>query len=158
YEVEENPLVLQEDWHFQRDVPVRESRFSLQLPSGWEYKATWLHYAEVKPVESGNSRWQWAVNDVRGLREEDEMPPIDGLEGQMVVSFFPPGGPALNGFSNWRQMGDWYRNLTAGRIDASSAIHEKAVALTSSATSQLDKMKALAQFVQHDVRYVVIEF
>src|SRR5689334_21268882 len=39
YELEEQPLVLQEGWSFQRHVPVRESHYQLQLPSGWEYKA-----------------------------------------------------------------------------------------------------------------------
>jgi hypothetical protein len=34
YEGEENPLVLQRSWDFQREIPARESRFSLQLPPG----------------------------------------------------------------------------------------------------------------------------
>ncbi len=37
YETEEQPLVLQRSWSFQHAIPVRESRFSLVLPSGWEY-------------------------------------------------------------------------------------------------------------------------
>src|ERR1700732_409820 len=46
YEVEEQPFFLQEVWYFQRTDPVRESHFSLQLPTGWEYKASWLSYPE----------------------------------------------------------------------------------------------------------------
>ena len=85
------------------------------------------------------------------------MPPLKGVEGQMIVSFFPRGGPAANGFSTWRGMGDWYRGLTAGRRNASVEIKQKVAALTASGATPLDKMRALARFVQHDIRYVAIE-
>src|ERR1700687_3205401 len=42
YEKEEQPLVLQTEWDFQEHDPVREARFTLQLPAGWEYKTNWL--------------------------------------------------------------------------------------------------------------------
>jgi Transglutaminase-like superfamily len=74
-----------------------------------------------------------------------------------VLSFFPAGGAALNGFSNWAEMGKWYSNLTSGRRDASPEIINQVKTLTSSSPTTLAKMKALAQFVQHDVRYVAIE-
>jgi len=157
YEGEEQPLVLQRSWRFQQAIPVRESRFSLQLPSGWEYRALWLNYPEVKAGQSGNNQWQWSVSDVKGIRKEADMPPLEGVEGQMVVSFFPAGGPALNGFSNWQQMGSWYLNLTNGRRDASAEIKQTTASLTGSSKTPLDKMQALARFVQNDIRYVAIE-
>jgi hypothetical protein len=156
YEVEEQPLVLQDVWNFQEESPVRESHYSLQLPAGWEYKASWLNYPEAKPTLAG-SQTQWVVNDVKGLRKEHEMPPLHGVMGRMIVSFFPPGGPAGRGFSNWKEMGIWYSNLESGRLDASAEIKQKVNALTGSSTSTLEKMKAIAQFVQKDIRYVAIE-
>ena len=157
YEVEEHPLVLQEIWHFQGQIPVRESHYTLQLPSHWEYKASWLNYPASQPTQGGSSQWQWVVNDLKEIREEDDMPPMSGLAGQMVISFFPPGGPATNGFSSWPEMGNWYRNLTSGRRDASVEIKQKVIALTASATTTLDKIRILARFVQQDIRYVAIE-
>ena len=96
------------------------------------------------------------VSDVKGIRKEDEMPPLEGVAGQMIVSFFPPGGSTVNGFANWQQMGNWYRNLTSGRLDASADIKQRVTALTTAGTL-LTKMMAIAQFVQHDIRYVAIE-
>jgi len=157
YEVEEHPLVLQEIWDFQKEIPVRESHYSLQLPAGWEYKSSWLNYPAAKPAEAGSNQWQWVVNDLKEIREEDDMPPMSGLQGQMVISFFPPGGPATNGFSSWQEMGNWYRNLTSGRRDASAEIKQKVTALTASAPTTLDKIRVLARFVQQDIRYVAIE-
>jgi uncharacterized protein DUF3857/transglutaminase superfamily protein len=157
YETEEQPLVLQQSWHFQHHVPVREGHFTLQLPAGWEYKATWLNHAEVAPSSVGNGQWQWVVSDVKAIRSEEDMPPLTGVAGHMIVSFFPPGGPAGNGFSNWQEMGNWYQRLTAGREDATPDIKQKVTALTASAATPLDKMRTLASFVQSDIRYVAIE-
>jgi hypothetical protein len=157
YEVEEQPLVLQEIWDFQEIAPVKESHYSLQLPAGWEYKVSWLNHPEVKPTEAAGNLWNWAVGNVEGIRSEHDMPPIQGIAARMMVSFFPPGGPLPNEFSNWQGMGNWYLNLTRDRRDASPEIKQKVVALTVSASTTLDKMRALAQFVQHDIRYVAIE-
>jgi len=157
YEKEERPLVLQDTWTFQQEIPVRESHYSLQLPPGWEYKASFLNNPEIKAVASGNNQWQWIVTQMKGLREEEDMPPMQGLSGQMVVSFFPSGGAADKVFSNWHEMGLWYTSLSAGRTDASPEIKQKVAALTSSSPSALSKMKAVADFIQRDVRYVAIE-
>ncbi|HXX02032.1 MAG TPA: transglutaminase-like domain-containing protein, partial [Candidatus Acidoferrales bacterium] len=81
----------------------------------------------------------------------------DGISGQMVVNYFPQGGPSTKGFSTWLEMGNWYRALTDGRRDASPEIKQQVNALTASAGTPLEKMKALAQFVQHDIRYVSIQ-
>ena len=105
YEAEERPMVLQQVWRLQQEIPGRELHYSLQLPSGWEFKASWINYAERKPTQTGPNQWEWVVSDVKGIRKEEEMPPIVGVAGQMVVSFFPPGGAALNGFANWSEMG-----------------------------------------------------
>jgi hypothetical protein len=157
YEDEEQPLVLQDEWHFQRDIPVRESHYSLQLPSGWEYRASFLNYPEIKATQSGNNQWQWTATDMKAIRPEENMPPTQGLTGQMIVSFFPRGGAADKVFSNWHDMGTWYWNLESGRRDASADIKQKVTALTANTPAPLEKMKALATFVQDDIRYVAIE-
>ncbi|HWC19252.1 MAG TPA: DUF3857 and transglutaminase domain-containing protein, partial [Terriglobales bacterium] len=157
YEAEEHPLVLQDSWEFQEENPVREIHYSLQLPSGWEYKSYWLNYHEIKPTQSGTNQWQWVLNDLKGVRKEDDMPPLAGLLGQMIVSFYPQGGATINGFTNWEQMGSWYLKLTSGRRDPSPEIKTEVTALTAQASSQLEKMKAIAKFVQEDIRYVAIE-
>jgi Domain of Unknown Function with PDB structure (DUF3857)/Transglutaminase-like superfamily len=157
YEQDEQPMVLQDVWTFQREVPGREQHYSLQLPQGWEYKASWINYSEVKPTQSGNNQWDWVVSDVKEIRKEAEMPPIYGVAGQMIVSFFPPGGASANGFASWQEMGNWYLKLTNGRRDPSPQITQQVATLTAATQTPLEKMKVLAHFVQHDIRYVAIE-
>lgn len=157
YEVEERPLFLQDIWAFQEIDPVRESHYSLQLPPGWEYKASWLNHPEVTPTMAGNNTWQWTVSDLKGIRKEAFMPPMRGVEGQMIVSFFTSGGIAQNSTIDWNMLGKWYSNLVGERLDASPEIKQEVARLTSSKTSQVQKMQAIGGFVQHDIRYVAIE-
>jgi predicted transglutaminase-like cysteine proteinase len=157
YEVEERPFFLQDMWHFQEHDPVRESHYSLQLPPGWEFKASWLNHAEVQPVSAGNNLWQWTVSDVKEIRNEPAMPPVRGIAGQMVVTYFPPGGKALNGFAAWDDLGKWVNSLLAGRVESSPEVKQEVATLIAGKNTQLQKMQAIAQFVQHDIRYVAIE-
>jgi hypothetical protein len=157
YEVEERPFFMQDWWEFQETDPVRESHYSLQLPPGWEYKASWMNHAEVKATEAGNNRWEWTVADLSPIRHEPEMPPYVGIAGQMVVTLFPSGGKSPTSFAAWDEMGKWYSTLVAGRVAASPQIQQQVATLTAGKTTQLAKMQALAYFVQHDIRYVAIE-
>jgi hypothetical protein len=158
YETEESPLVLQTVWQFQNYDPVKDAKFTLQLPPSWEYTAIWRNHAESKNTQAGNNQWQWVLSDVKGIRQEENMPPWAGIAGEMIVNFFPPGGAALDrSFKDWRQMGTWYTNLAQGRRDPTPEIKQKVAALTAGATTQLEKMAALAKFVQQDIRYVAIE-
>jgi len=158
YEVEEQPFWLQDTWYFQETDPVRESHFSLQLPPGWVFKASWLAHAEVKPDEGKGNVLQWTVSDVKGIRPEPDMPPWRGVAGQMIVSFFPTGGTWQNNeFANWEGMGNWYGSLINGQLNASEPIKQEVSGLVASKAAQLQKMQAIAGFVQHDIRYVAIE-
>jgi len=157
YEQEDHPFVLQDIWYFQQSYPSRESHYTLQLPAGWEYKASWLNHVEVAPQRAGNNQWQWAVSGVAAIKDEADMPPHRGIAGQMIVSFVPSGGGQGKTFASWRDMGLWYTDLTRGRRDASPEIRQKVAALTATAQTPLAKMQALAKFVQRDIRYVAIE-
>ncbi len=158
YEVEERPFWLQDTWFFQETDPVRESHYSLQIPPGWVFKASWLSHPEVKPDETSSNVLQWAVHDVSGIRHEEDMPPWRGVAGQMVVSFFPSGGTSQkNEFLDWQGMGTWYGGLLSGQMEASAAIQQEVNSLIAGKPGVLARMQAIALFVQHDIRYVGIE-
>ncbi len=159
YEIDQEvrPYVLQDVWEFQKlNVPVREAHYALQLPAGWEYKATWINYPETKPAQAGN-QVQWVVSDIKAIKPENEMPPWHGVAGILVTTFVPPGGGTSRGFQNWKEMGNWEAGLEQGRRDASPEIKQKVATLTAPVATQLGKMQALAKFVQADIRYVAIE-
>src|SRR5437660_12331501 len=69
YAEEEQPMVLQDIWMLQAEIPGRERHYSLQLPAGWEYKASWINYLEAKPTQAGANHWEWVITDVKGIRK-----------------------------------------------------------------------------------------
>lgn len=156
YVEDERPQWLQDFWGLQEDVPVRESRYSLKLPPGWTSKVAWFNYPEVKPQNAGDGLWQWTAGDIKEFREEKQMPPIRGVAGLAVVTLIPPGDSTAPNLSNWRDVGDWYRQKSNGRLVASPEIKQQVRTLTASAPTTLDKMRALAEFMQRNFRYVQI--
>jgi transglutaminase-like putative cysteine protease len=158
YEIEQElePYVMTDEWDFQETVPVREARYTVQLPAGWTYKVFWLNRAESAPTELAPGQWRWTATDQKAVRIERRMPPWQGIAARMVLSLQPPGGKG-GGFQSWQEVGTWYLGLANGRRDPSAPLREKVQQLTSSAPDPLGKMRALAAFVQKDIRYVAIE-
>lgn len=159
YEIEQElrPYVMQDIWSVQKvEVPVREAHYSLQLPPGWEYKAVWLNHPEVAP-SGGGGQWQWAVSDVKAIKPEGGMPPWQSVAGFMVVSLFGSASGRTNGFQDWKAMGLWESGLANGRREASPEIKKKTAEITANAPTTLAKMRALAEFMQKDIRYVAIQ-
>lgn len=154
---EERPYILQDRWWFQRAVPVVEAHYTLQLPSGWEYKATWLNHPEVQPTSAGGNSWEWIVKNVPGIRPERDMPPTRALAGQLVINLIPASGVQAAKGLTWDDIGKWEKTIAADRSQASPEIKQKVAQLTASAATPLAKMQALASFVQSDIRYVAIE-
>jgi len=149
------PFVPADDWVLQGEIPIRESRFSLEVPSGWSYKAHWVNHADEAPAING-ARSVWTLRDLKAIREEQFMPPLDAISGRLALSLVPPTGHG-QGFESWSDVGAWYQNLAQSQRASSPAIKQQVAALTDAQSTLLGKIQALANFVQTDVRYVAIE-
>src|SRR5260370_12036657 len=89
YEVEEQPFFLQDIWEFQGADPVRESHYSLQIPSGWVFKASWVFHPEVKPEEGSSNTLQWTAREVNEIALKPKTPPLTALPPQFTVPLSP---------------------------------------------------------------------
>ncbi len=156
YEQEARPYLIGDEWGFQDTVPVREARYTLNLPAGWGYRVAWLHHAPVEPASVSPTQVSWVVHDEAAVPIESDMPPWRGIAARMVVTLVPPGG-APTGLDSWKNLGDWYAELVRGRRDATPEIRERVAALTAGKDTPLAKIEALARYVQTDIRYVAIE-
>ncbi len=157
YEVEQelHLYIALDDWYFQQNIPVREARYTLQLPGNWHYQANWVNHAAVEPAASGANQWTWTLQDIPGIHEESHMPPWRGLAAKMAVGLGLNGSNA--GIQSWGELGAWEAKLASGRREPSPAIKQKVAELTAPLGNSLAKMQALAGFVQSQVRYVAIE-
>lgn len=150
------PYVLDDVWDFQDVVPVRESKFSLRLPQGWEFATLFSNQAEVKPQDLGSNEHSWQMTDIPPI--EAEMPPWTTVAKEMYVKFYPRDPAMRNKTSgSWKDIGAWYNGLTLTSRNPTPAIQQKVAELTSGMTDPLDKMKALAAYAQQNIRYAAIE-
>jgi transglutaminase-like putative cysteine protease len=153
---DERPYVLTKEWLFEDTIPVRAASLTLRLPAGWGYQATWLHHAEVAASTLSPGQTRWLIENLPAIPLERQMPPISGIAGSLVLALVPPKG-AQPGFQSWSDFGTWHLKLLADRRQPSAALKQQVAALTAGLDTPLAKIRALAGFVQSEIRYVGIE-
>jgi hypothetical protein len=158
FEQKRRPYVLEDVWFFQGSDPSRFSRFVLSLPKGWEYKAYWRNHPELAPQPAGDNTWRWELQDIPALQREPSMPAVSALAGRLSIVYYPSSSAlADKSIASWAAVGSWYARLATGRADPSAEEQQKVVELTSASPTPLEKMRVLAAFLQHQVRYVNVE-
>ncbi len=158
YEQKERPQMLQSICWFQDLLPIRQARFTLQLPAGWEFRSFWRNHADVKPRQESANRWIWDLDNIPALETEPFMPPLRTLGASLAVSFLPSRDYATRrSADSWREIGLWYTELAAARRESTPAIRRKALELSAGEQKLVDKMRRVAAYVQREIRYVAIE-
>ncbi len=155
WEQKRHPYTFEDHWYFQGRSPVEHARFTLRLPRNWEFRAAWIHHAEQAPV-SRNGSHIWDLSDIPRIEDEEEMPPLRALEGQLIVTFFSEKTKG-RAYADWNDFGAWYSQLTSGARNASPALQQKVRELAPASLPLLERIRALARFTQRDVRYAAIE-
>jgi hypothetical protein len=149
------PYVFDDRWDFQRTIPVEHSRYTLQLPGSWEFKASWENHAEVQPAVQ-NGTYIWELSDIPRIEKEYHEPPYRALAGHMTVTFFSERTKKQT-YSSWNDIGVWYSQLTAESRNTTPALQQKVMELAPANLPLLERVRALARFAQHDIRYAAIE-
>ena len=157
YEVKRKDWINELGWQFQYDLPVAESLLSVELPSGWEYRANWAYHSPVTPTQTGPNCWQWRLENVPGIEDEKEimMPSLLALAGRMSVAYFGPGVQAATSAS-WHQVGEWYAGLVGERPSPNPEISAKVGQLVAGKADFESRVEALTGFMQSEIRYVEI--
>lgn len=156
YQQRRRPYILQQQEYFQGTLPVIDARYTLQLPPGWEYSTAWANTAKKEPAVAGGS-YTWELTNLPGIDDEDDMPNWRTIAPRMAVNLIPASGSTLQVHTKWEDIGKWYAQLTSDRRQVTPAIQAKANELTAGKTSELDKIRAIAAYMQRDIRYVAIE-
>ncbi|MGE5646579.1 MAG: DUF3857 domain-containing protein [Acidobacteriota bacterium] len=153
---EEKSVFTQGRWLFQLDEPVLVSRFVLSLPPGWEARGTVFNRDGVAPSVSG-SQYTWELRDLPWIEPEEYSPEVTALVPWLGYSFFPSG----EGSGRLEAVKDWaaVAALSAGFADPAAAVTDsvrvKASELARNAPGELEKIRAIAAFVQQTT-YVAV--
>ncbi len=155
YEKQEHPYVFSDSWYFQNFEPVEQSHYELHLAPGWRFKSNWINHKEEKATEE-NGGLNWQVADVPRIENEPRRPPVAGLVAGVVFTFFNDKIPSRS-YQNWTELGNWYTQLSSSSRNVNPALTQKVQELAPGNLPLLQRIKALAGFAQHDVRYVEIQ-
>jgi len=157
YSQKVRPYAAETGWYFQHSIPVRRSTYILQLPPGWEYREFWFQHAKLAATEAGPNRWQWQLENIPAINMEDVRlaPASAAFRGRMTIAYYGAGQPRYSG--DWRALGLFYDQLSHDRATATPEMAAKAQELVAGKTDFADRVQAIAEFVQSQIRYVAIE-
>jgi Domain of Unknown Function with PDB structure (DUF3857)/Transglutaminase-like superfamily len=158
YEQRNHAYLTEKTWFFQNDLPRVNQSFTLELPPGFTYGTVWAHTKEVPAVDLEHQRWRWEMKDTPAIDLAHVLlrPSEWALAGRMTVHY---AGPTLSSPTegSWKSIGEWYQSIAKDRLAATPEIAAKAKELTADKADFYDKTEAIAEFVQKQVRYFVIE-
>ena len=156
YEQRDPPYDHEATWFFQDNLPHVKQSFQLELPSTYSYVTVWAHHEQKKAIDLEHQRYRWEMDATPGIDLERVAmaPDMEALMGRMTVHYAPSGDASLG---TWRGVGEFFDSLAHDRMASNPAIAAKAAELTAGKTDFYDKTEAIAEFVQKQIRYFVIE-
>jgi transglutaminase-like putative cysteine protease len=155
---EQRSIFSQDVWTFQNRLPAITSRYVLTLPTGWAAKAVTFNHEKIEPKISG-STYTWELTNLSPIKSEPSSPRVSSLAPRIAISYFPPGDRQSNNFktfSNWTEVSYWLTTLHDPQAIPNEALSAKVRELVANATTELEKIRAIAVFVQN-IRYISID-
>lgn len=153
------PPTVEDSVYIQGRFPVLRARYSLAMPPRWQAHPTWSNWPDVELARdpAAPSIRSLEVRDVPAIGDEPRMPDERALAARLLVRLEPPQGEGPRSFTDWNDMGAWYTGLSEPRRAPDETVYRKALELTSNAGSPIERIAALARFVQRDIRYVSVQ-
>lgn len=152
--VESRSLFCQSEWYFQDSLPVVQSVYELILPDGGSAQSLTLNHQEIRVENRGNARL-WKLLNLPPIPIEPMSPPLTYLVPRLLVSWSAPKLPCLS-FSSWSEVSSWLTGLNDSQMQESEALIEKAASLSLNHSIMVNKIRAIAEFVQ-DLNYVSVQ-
>ena len=147
--------------HFLRDAGVVLSQtLTVEAPSNI-YLQVWSPNHPAKPKQhDGLNTYSWSVSQLQATDKSNRSPalpekvndPDEDADGRKLPSV------AWTTFHSWPELGSWYRSLALSRSEPTPAIVRRANELTKDARTPDEVVRALYDFVSHQIRYVGIDF
>lgn len=141
---------------FQTRLPVLVSQISLNLPSGWKAESVTFNKTKVEPTVNGSS-YTWQLRDLQPINFEAASPGSAALSPRVAISFYPTtASTQFRTFGNWADVARFMSEIEDPQMTVDDTMAAKAHELTDNLTSELDKIKAIAKYVQK-VKYISVQ-
>jgi hypothetical protein len=160
---EERALFPQDEWHFQdcylginACLPALLSRYQLSLPAGWHASSVTFNHNKLEPSVNGSS-YAWQLINLPPIEPEVASPEVTATAPRLAVSYFPPAqAGSIRAFSDWVDVSRWYSELSDPQSAPDDALASKAQALTASAKTEFEKIRAIGRYVQ-GLQYISVQ-
>lgn len=154
---EKKAIFSQFTYSFQERLPVLQSRCILTLPDGWKAESVTFNRAKVEPTVNGSS-YSWELKDLKPINYEPESPRWSSISPRLAVSFYPAQAMAtqIRTFANWNEVARWMSEIEDPQMNIDDALAAKAQDLTANAKTELEKIRAIARYVQQ-IQYISIQ-
>jgi hypothetical protein len=154
---EDRSPFLQMEWQLQVRWPVVSIRRSVRVPAGWTVTPAIFNHAGVEPART-EGLTTWTFTDLPAIPDESDAPPTAAIAPRLAVSARPPegarGGPVV--FADWSAVSAWLAAISDPQAVPDATIREKARELTATATTDAERIRAIAAWVQQ-VRYISVQ-
>jgi hypothetical protein len=157
WEEEVKPISLEDIFVFQQRYPVLQAIYQAEYPKDGQPLLDWINWPS-SPVVPGPRSLKVQLADIPAIKDEPLKPADPAVAGCLLLRFRPGNTPKYGRFfSDWKDMGLWYEELSRERRQANEKVRVKASELVSGITDLRAQIEKMANFVQKEVRYVSIQ-
>jgi Flp pilus assembly protein TadD len=134
------------------DAPTVKSQYILDYPKSLHiqnrtFKAE-IHPDHLDSPDTKREVMKWENDNAPGLIHEPGMPPLVDELAQLQITTM----------SSWEEVGKWYWHLANESLDMNEELRGELQKITKDCKTATEKVRAVQQYVIHQVRYLGIEF
>ncbi len=154
---EDTPLFYQDNWSFQGRLPTMLSRYTLNLPAGWKASSTSFNHSNIAPQVNGTS-YTWELRNLAPIPPEPLSPSVRNIAPRVAINYAPETGVQTvnRAFVDWTAVSQWASGLHDSQVIVDDAVAGKARELTENAKTELEKIRAIGNYVQN-LQYISID-
>lgn len=142
-------------YDFREQGIVLDEQLEINVPKGRAIKLKNEPGADPKVTDEGDRRiYRWKHSHL----EDEEVANHKKKHGGRKRDDDDTPSVQLSTFESWQQMGDWYAGLEKDRRQPTDSVKDKAAELVQGKATDMDKVRALYEFVSRDFRYVSLSF
>lgn len=153
---EDRPIYFQEKWFSQMSLPTLFTRYTLALPSGWKAIGTTFNHAPITPQVNG-STFTWELRNLPHIKYEPMSPAFQNLVPWVGITYGPGTMDVANKvFLDWKEVSRWMSSMHEAQVVINDEVAAKARDLTANSKTELEKIRAIATYVQN-LQYISID-
>jgi len=141
---------------FQLQEPVLWTKFEIEVPAGWKLLTSAQQIDPITYINQANTH-VWSAENLPFRPSEPHMPSWSKLSRSLRVGCYDTKFESKRGFPDWRAVVAWERALKNVAFADSSSLTATVDRLCEGLDSPEARLRAIARFVQKEIRYVAVE-